>query len=163
QVQAQGDRAQAAGEVVREVRSIYYPTVVGSFTGAGAQDGTRIAAGGLNNPTILDRFAAGVSVSQMLTDFGRTSHLVAGSALHADARRQDVVSSRDDVVLQVDRAYFDGLRAQAVLKVAEQTVSARQLVVDQVTTLANSNLKSSLDVSFAKVSLAQAQLLLVQA
>lgn len=153
----------AAGQVVREAKSAYYPAVFGGITGAGAQEGTRIAAGGLNNPTILDRFAAGLSVSQLLTDFGRTHDLVQGQSLRAESQQQDVASIRDDVVLQVDRAYFEGLRAQAVLKVAQQTVEARQLVVDQVSALAASNLKSSLDVSFAKVSLAQAQLLLVQA
>ena len=47
--------------------------------------------------------------------------------------------------------------------VAQQTVNARQLVVDQVTALAASNLRSGLDVSFARVNLAEAQLLLVQA
>jgi outer membrane protein len=163
QVQARQDTAAAAGQVVRETKSVLYPNVYANFTGVGAQAGTRIAAGGLNNPTILDRFAGGFSVSQLVTDFGRTNALVNGQSLRADAQRQDLVSVRDDVVLQVDRAYFDGLRAQAVLKVAQQTVAARQVVVDQVSALAASNLKSSLDVSFAKVSLAQAQLLLVQA
>jgi outer membrane protein len=47
--------------------------------------------------------------------------------------------------------------------VAQQTVEARTLVADQVEALANSSLKSSLDVSFAKVNLGEAQLLLVQA
>src|SRR5262245_42640240 len=42
--------ALAAGETVREARSAYFPTAYGSITGAQAQDGTRIAAGGLNNP-----------------------------------------------------------------------------------------------------------------
>ena len=67
------------------------------------------------------------------------------------------------MLLAVDRAYFDALRAQAVLRVAEQTVAARQVVVDQVTALAASNLRSGLDVNFAKVLLAEAQLLLLQA
>ena len=67
------------------------------------------------------------------------------------------------MLLQVDRAYFGALGAQAVLTVAQQTVEARQLVADQVDALAASGLKSSLDVSFARVNLAQAQLLLVQA
>jgi outer membrane protein len=155
--------AQAAGEVVREARSAYYPTVLASFTGAQSADGTRIAAGGLNNPIILDRFAAGVSVSQMVTDFGRTHDLVASTSLRADARQQEVTFRRADVLLQIDRAYFAALRAQAVQRVAQQTVEARQLVVDQVTALAASNLKSSLDVSFANVSLAEAKLLFVQA
>ena len=157
------DLALASGEVARETKSAFFPTVFGNVTGAGAPNGTRIAAGGLNNPTILDRFAAGFSVSQLLTDFGRTSNLVKGQLLRADAEQQDVVNDRATVLLEVDRAYFDALRAQAVLKVAQQTVQARQLVADQIQTLAASGLKSGLDVSFANVNLAQAQLLLIQA
>ncbi|HEV3141193.1 MAG TPA: TolC family protein [Vicinamibacterales bacterium] len=155
--------ALSAGETVREARSAYFPTAVASLTGAGAQDGTRIAAGGLNNPTILDRFAGGFAFSQLITDFGRTSQLVSSASLSADSRTKDVEARRADVLLQVDRAYFDALRAQAVLKVAQQTVDARKVVADQVTALAESNLKSGLDVSFAKVNLSEAQLLLVQA
>src|ERR1051326_2142879 len=56
-----------------------------------------------------------------------------------------------------------GAPRRAVARVAEQTVKARQLVVDQVTALAASGLKSTLDLSFAKVNLAEAQLLFVQA
>jgi outer membrane protein len=163
QIRAAGYTALAAGEAIREARAAYFPTAFGSFTGAGAQDGTRIAAGGLNNPTILDRFAAGFAVSQLLTDFGRTNQLVGSAMLTADSREKDVDARRADVLLQVDRAYFNALRAQAVLRVAQQTVDARALVADQVQALADSRLKSSLDVSFAKVNLGEAQLLLVQA
>jgi outer membrane protein len=155
--------ALAAGEIVRQVKSAYYPTVFGSLTGAQAQDGTRIAAGGLNNPTILGRFAYGFSASQMLTDFGRTSDLTASATLRVSSQEQDVAARRATVLLQVDRAYFDALRAQAILRVAEQTVAARQVVADQVSALAGAGLKSSLDVSFANVNLSEAQLLRVQA
>jgi outer membrane protein len=163
QIRAGQYAALAAGETVRQIKSAYFPTLFGSVTGAQAQDGTRIAAGGLNNPTILDRFAYGVSASQMLTDFGRTSDLTASATLRAGSQEQDVAARRASVLLQVDRAYLDALRAQAILRVAEQTVGARQLVVDQVTVLASSGLKSALDLSFTKVNLAEAQLLLLQA
>jgi outer membrane protein len=163
QIRAGQYAALAAGETVRQIRSTYYPTVFGSFTGADAQAGTRIAAGGLNNPTILDRFAFGFSGSQMLTDFGRTSDLTASATLRVDSQQQDVADRRAGVLLQVDRAYFDALRAQAILRVAEQTVAARQLVVDQVTAMASAGLKSSLDLSFARVNLSEARLLLLQA
>jgi outer membrane protein len=163
QIQAGHYAAMAAGEAVREARSAYFPTATVSMTGATALDGTRITAGGLNNPTILDRFAAGVGVAQLVTDFGRTSSLVASSQFTADAREKDVDVRRADVQFQVDRAYFGALRAQAILKVALETVEARRLVADQIEALAGSNLKSGLDVSFARVSLSEAQLLLVQA
>jgi outer membrane protein len=54
------------------------------------------------------------------------------------------------------------LRAQALVKVAEETVAARQLLVDQVTALFQNKLRSELDVSFVNVNLSQAQLLLLQ-
>jgi outer membrane protein len=155
--------AQAGAEATREARSAFFPTAYGSVTGAEAQDGSRIAAGGLNNPIILDRAAAGVAVSQLLTDFGRTSDLVKTVSLRAQALQQSAITDRADVLLRVDRAYFSALRTQAILRVAQDTVSARQLVADQIGALAQSNLKSGLDVSFAKVNLSEAQLLLLQA
>jgi outer membrane protein len=155
--------AQAGAEATREARSAFFPTAYGSVTGAEAQDGSRIAAGGLINPIILDRAAAGVAVSQLLTDFGRTSDLVQTASLRAQSLQQSAVTDRADVLLRVDRAYFSALRTQAILRVAQDTVSARQLVADQIGALAQSNLKSGLDVSFAKVNLSEAQLLLLQA
>jgi outer membrane protein len=149
--------------VARQAKSAFYPTVNASLTGAGALDGTSIAAGSLNNSAVLDRFAGGVAVSQLVTDFGRTGHLVEGQLLRADAQEQDVATRRAAVLLDVDRAYFGALGAQAILKVAQQAVEARQLVADQVDALAASGLKSSLDASFAHVNLSQAKLLLVQA
>jgi outer membrane protein len=162
-IQASQYGALAAHETVRETRAPYYPTAFGSITGAEAESGSRIAAGGLNNPIIYDRFATGVTIGQLLTDFGRTHALVQSSSLNAQAQDADVVSRRADVLLGVDRTYFNVLRAQAVQRVAQDTVRARQLVVDQITTLAASGLKSSLDVSFAKVNLSESQLLLAQA
>jgi outer membrane protein len=156
--------AEAVAETVREARSAYWPTAWGAVTAAGAaEDGTRIAAGALNNPTILNRLATGVAVSQLVTDFGRTKDLVSSTNLSTESSQKSVDARRADVLLQVDRAYYDTLRARAVLRVAQETVSTRQTVADQVQALANANLKSQLDVSFAQVNLSDAQLLLVQA
>ena len=54
---------------------------------------------------------------------------------------------------QVDQAYFGVLKAQAVLKVARETVKERQLVSDQITELEKNKIKSGLDVDFANVDL----------
>jgi outer membrane protein len=156
--------ALAAHEMVHEARSAYLPTAVGAVTAADASaESTRIAAGGLNNPTVFDRLATGVAVSQLVTDFGRTHDLVQSTTLSAESRDRETDARRADVLLVVDRSYFDALRAQAVLRVAEETVTTRQTVADQIQALADSNLKSSLDVSFARVNLGEAQLLRVQA
>jgi outer membrane protein len=163
QIQAATNLAAAARAQVKEVRSVYYPQAYGSATGAVAENDSRIAAGGLNNSIVYDRYANGVTVNQLISDFGRTHELARSSNLHAQAQQENVTTTRADVLLQVDQAYFGVLRAKAVLQVARGTVKNRQLVADQVSALAKNQLKSTLDASFANVNLAQAQLLLVQA
>lgn len=155
--------AQRASAVTSEVRSAYYPEVFDNATGADAENNSRITAGGLNNPIIYDRFADGVEINQLATDFGRTHSLVKSADLEARSEQQNVTATREDVLLQVDEAYFRALEAQSVLNVSRQDVAARQLVVNQVTALAKNQLKSSLDVSFASVNLAQSELFLTQA
>jgi outer membrane protein len=155
--------AEASKEVPKELRSNYQPNVFGSVTGAGASDGSRIAAGALNNPIIYNRFASGIGVSQLITDFGRTANLVGSAESRSLAEQERSNATRADVLLRVDASYFSVLRAQAVLTVAQQTVSARQLVADQIAALAQNGMKSNLDVSFANVNLADAKILLSSA
>jgi outer membrane protein len=162
-IQAATELASAAAAQVKEVQSAYYPQASGALTGAKAETNSRIAAGFLNSPSLFDKFAEGVSVSQLVTDFGRTHEYSKSSHFHAQAEQENVVTTRADVLLRVNLSYFGVMKARSVLQVAEETVKARQLVVDQVSALAKSSLKSGLDVSFANVDLARAQLLLVQA
>jgi outer membrane protein len=163
QIQAATQLASAAAAQVKEVQSIYYPQANGAATGAYAENNSRIAAGFLNSPSVFNKFADGVSVSQLVTDFGRTHELSKSSHFHAQAVQESVVTTRADVLLRVNISYFGVMKAQSVLRVAEETVKARQLVADQISALAKSSLRSGLDVSFANVDLARAQLLLVQA
>jgi outer membrane protein len=163
QIQAATQLARAAAAQVTEVRSAYYPQASGALTGAEAQSGSRIAAGFLNSPSVFDKFATGAQVSQLVTDFGRTHELSKSSNYHSQAQQASVVTSRADVLLQVNLGYFNVLKTQSVLRVASETVKDRQLVSDQVTQMAKSSLKSGLDVSFANVDLSRARLLLVQA
>jgi len=163
QIQAAGYLAAAAQAQVTEARSVYYPQAVGSLTGVESETNSRISAGALNNPIIFDRYANGVAVSQLVTDFGHTHELVKSATLHAQAQKANVLTSRADVLINVDRAFYNVLRSQAVLRVAEETVKTRQLVSDQITALEQNKLRSGLDVSFANVDLAQAQLLLIEA
>jgi len=155
--------ASAAAQVTKEYRANFAPNLTGNLTGVGADSGSRIAAGALNNPAVYNRLASGLVVSQLLTDFGRTRNLVEMAKLRAQAQDQVTESTRADILLATSRAYFDVQRATAVLQVAQQTVAARQLVSDQVTALEANRLKSLLDVSFANVNLADAKLLLSQA
>ena len=155
--------ALASQQVTREVRSSLWPTARIDLTAVDAHPGTRITAGALNNPTVYQRAAAGASVSQLLTDFGRTTNLVASANLAAKAENQNALATKEQILLAVDQAFYNALQTEAVLTVAQQTVQDRQTVSDQVGALFKSKLKSELDFSFANVNLAQAKLLLLDA
>jgi len=101
QIQAAANLAAAAQAQVTQARSAYYPTVYGSLTGVDAEHNSRIAAGGLNNPIIYERYSNGLTVSQLLTDFGRTHELVKSSDQRAQAQQENVVTTRAGVILQV--------------------------------------------------------------
>lgn len=153
--------ALASQQVTREVRSNLWPTAEANLTGVDSRANSRITAGGLNNPIIYQRAAAGGTVSQLITDFGRTANLVSSAKFAAKAEDQNAVATKEQILLAVDQAFYGALQAHAVLTVAQQTVSARQTVADQVEALFKSKLKSQLDFSFANVNLAQAKLLLL--
>src|ERR1700722_10625657 len=163
QIQGAQNEANFANEQITINRAAYYPTLNGDITGSQANNLSRIGAGELTASRLFNRFGAGAVVNQLVTDSGRTPNLVASSRFQAQAAAQNLQATRYDVVLQVNRAYFDVLHAQAVIKTAQQTIEARQTFSDQVTELARNSLKSQLDVSFADVNVSEAKLLLIRA
>jgi outer membrane protein len=153
----------AAEQRVTQARAPYYPLLNAEITASQANYGARLGAGALSDSLLFNRQGEGLAVSQLITDLGRTRNLVASSRLRQQAAAQTTQSTRYDVVLAVNRAFYEALEAQALIKVARQTVHARQVLTDQVTALAKAQLKSQLDVSFAQVNLSEAQLLLIRA
>jgi outer membrane protein len=155
--------ALAQAQVTREARSVQLPTANADLTAVDAHENSRITAGALNNPSVFNRAAGGLSVSQLITDFGRTHNLVLSAQSNARAQLENERATELDIKLTVDQAYYRALTAQAVLRVAQQTVAQRQATGDQVGALTKSKIKSDLDLSFANVQIAQANLLVLDA
>ncbi len=109
-------------------RAAYYPDVSADITGSQGNNLSRIGAGDLPASRLFDREGQGVLIHQLISDFGRTHNLVASARFQAQAATQNSTATRYSVLLDVNRAYFDVLHAQATVKVAEQTVAARQLL-----------------------------------
>jgi outer membrane protein len=154
--------ALAARQATREARSGFFPSVSANIVAVGtAGNNTRLAAsGGLNNSSIFERNAEGLTVSQLITDFGRTANLTSSARFKAEAQENNALATREQVLLEVDAAYYAALQAQSLARVADQTVATRQLFLDQVSALASNKLRSDLDVSFARVNVEEARLLL---
>jgi outer membrane protein len=163
QVLAAQNQASSMEQQVVQAKSAYYPIVAGDFTTSAANQDGRIGAGFLTDSRLFNHVGQGININQLVTDSGRTPNLVASARLQAGAAQQTYQATRYDVLMGVNRSYFAVLRAQATIKTARQTIAARQTVVDQVSALANNNLRSQLDVSFVDVNLSYAKLLLLQA
>lgn len=104
-----------------------------------------------------------MNFSQLITDFGRTTNLVAYSRLRERAQQANELATREDVLLVTDQLFYSALQTQALLNVARETVNLRKITQGQVNELTQNHLRSTLDLTFANVNLSQAQLLLLDA
>ena len=145
-------------EKLREARSYNQPQFTASITAVQAEDASRLTAGFLNNPSLYTRAAAGISVTQLITDFGRTHHLIQGQREVQLAQKERLRGSEDEIRLAVSEAYYRALIASKLQEIAEQAVKDRQTLDDEVTALTRAKLKSTLDQSFADAELSQAEL-----
>ncbi len=155
--------ALAQGQVARATRSAEMPLAIANLTAVDAHENSRITAGILSSSRILDKAAAGLTISQLITDFGRTHNLVKSAQSSARAQIENQRATELDIKLAVDQAFYQALTSQAVLKVAQQTLAERQATGDQVSALTKSKVKSDLDLSFAQVQVSQANLMLLDA
>jgi len=155
--------AEASRAAVSEVRSAYYPTLSGNITGVGSEHNSTLSAGFVTTSSIYSRAASGVVASQLLTDFGRTSSLEQSAKLRNASQNQNVINTRAQILIEVQEAYYQALASDSVLKVAQATLDLRRLTLRQVRALAQSALRSTVDVSFAEVNVSQAELDLFRA
>jgi outer membrane protein len=150
--------AQGAGSAVSEARSAYYPQAAANVTAAIANDATTLSAGALQTSSLNSRFATGVALVQLVSDFNRTASLVNAAKFRYQAANDSVLNTRAQILLAVRNAYFEVLGSESVLRAAEATLQNRQLTLRQISALAQSDLRSSLDVTFTQVLVSEAQL-----
>jgi outer membrane protein len=156
-------RALAANKRVSEAKSGFFPQAFGNLTAIEANGDSAVAAGALTTSSISTRAAAGASLVQMITDFGHTSNLVQSAHLAAQASGQDEETIRQSVLMQVQEAYFSAQAAESVRKTAQAVLDFRRVTLRQLSALAQSQLRSTLDVQFAQVMVSEAELAVVRA
>lgn len=157
-------RGRESSQRIREARSGLFPTLAFNATGVRVADaGRSLAAGYLTTSAISDRFAYGGSLSQLVTDFGRTGALVGSARFNAQAQADLATLTRAQVRLNVREAYYQVLGAEAVLHTAQAAGANRHLIARQLTALAQSELRSTVDANFAEVLASEADLAVVRA
>jgi outer membrane protein len=155
--------ARAAEAIITETRSAQLPLLSGNFTSAEAQHSTVLSAGTLQTSSLFSRVASGLAITQLITDFGRTSSLIGAASLRAAAQSSNTEAVREMALLQVEQSFYQALAARAVEQATQAAVRNREVLLRQVRALAESSMRSTLDVRFAEVALSQAQLDLYRA
>ena len=156
---------QGAEARAKQAESPYYPQVGGTAAqtnGSLRSNALFLPSGSLIEPNRSD-FSVGVSARQTVYDFGQTSSKV--DAQRSDRARfdKDAMTRRAEVVLGVERAYFNVLKRKRLVEIAEQTVRERDVLKRQVETLYRNQLKSKLDLGLVQVQLSDAEFLVIRA
>jgi len=155
---------QGAEARAKQAESPYYPQVGG--TAAQTNGSLRANAlfrpsGSLIEPNRSD-LSVGVVASQTVYDFGQTASRV--DAQRSDRARfeKEAMTRRAEVILGVERAYFNVLKRKRLVEIAEQTVREREAIKQQVETLYRNQLKSKLDLGLVQVQLSDAEFLVIR-
>jgi outer membrane protein len=155
-----------AGEArTEQARSSLYPQVGASAietSGSLRANAFLRPSGSLIQPNQTD-ITPGVTVSQLLYDFGQTAHRIAANRLAAQALSDDVLTHKAGVILNVQQAYDEGLKRQRLVQIAEETVREREVIQRQVDSLFRQQLKAKLDLDLVQVELSKAGVDLIRA
>jgi outer membrane protein len=152
---AEALRAQALGKRVQQTRSAYFPQLTANLTAVKANGDSEVAAGAVTTSR--------VTLTQLVTDFGRTRDLVHNSGLTAQSAAQSTEDVRQQILRDVDQAYFATEAAESVRGTAQAVLGLRRTELRQLTALAQNQLRSTLDVQFAQVLVSEARMAVVQA
>jgi outer membrane protein len=156
---------------VGQAQSNYYPQVglsagysrIKPVTGAQRAVSTGISGTTVENATSsFDQFTGGVSLSQNIYDFGRTSSQVDIQKFNLDSSRSGLETTIEQVVFNVKQAYYGVLQAQRNRVVAQETVRQFQLHLDQAKAFYEVGTHPKYDVTKAEVDLSNAKLALIR-
>lgn len=151
--------------VGKQIASVNYPQVSGMLSNS--LGNTRVLSnfgisGSLPKPTnyMTD---PGARVDLLITDFGRTAHkILASQSLTASAEKQ-VLTVKALVILNVEQAYLACLKQQRLVTVTRDVLAERRLIREQAESLFRHQVRSKLDLEFASVEAAKAELDFIKA
>lgn len=145
---------------VGQARAGYYPQVSASAEyDRSSVGGTSSRAAG----TIYDNYATGVSVSQTLFDFSKTSTQVKIQSLGADSSRADLEQAMNQIAYDVKKAYYGLLQARRLRDANAEAVGSYRQHLAQAKKFFEVGLKPKFDVTKAEVDLSNARLNLLKA
>jgi TolC family type I secretion outer membrane protein len=148
--------------VVRQARSAYFPLISASGSGS------HIEGAFVFNPSIPARdqmynsYSVGIQGQLTMFDFGKTANRVGAGDLGVEAAEFDVRAARDQVVTNVQIAYFGYMQARRVDRVNQEAVAQATEHLAQAKAFYSVGRRPQFDVTKAEVDLANANVVLIR-
>ena len=168
--QAEGDRqeAVAGAEVARAAlfpqvtATAAYQRTTGNYV---IKPGTALPAGGAPTPSgeSFNFFAAGVTASVLVFDFGATYQGAQAAREQAEAQKELALLSREDVTLGAHTAYFTASATKALVAVARETFENQEKHVSQVRGFVKAGSRPAIDLAAVRADKATAEVQLINA
>jgi outer membrane protein len=159
-VRAARERIGAQQAVLGQQMAAYYPTIsMSNFYQTSTQSGTTTGVTDGANDTFLSR----ASFNMTLYNFGKREGTVQAARETLDATGYNYKTAVDSVVFGVKQAYYAYLQARAIVRVREETVASRDLLVKQARGFYEVGTRARIDVVRAESNLYSAQADLIAA
>jgi outer membrane protein len=156
-----GVRAASAGHML--ALSTYFPSITFSASGSHTEGVFVFNPAVPARYQIYSSYTGGLSAQQVLFDFGKTIGKVSANSSFTEAANADLTSTREQVILNVQVAYFGLLAAQRVARVMQEAVIQAQKHLTQAKAFYAVGTRPQFDVTKAEVDLANANVNLIKA
>jgi len=104
-----------------------------------------------------------VSASQLLYDFGKSSHKIEASKQNLTASKKELNVTSANIILNVTKVYYDILNKLALINVAEESVKIDEFQLYQAKEYFKAKIKTKIDVTNAKLQLSNSKMKLLTA
>jgi outer membrane protein TolC len=143
--------------VLGQQMSAYYPTVSWSNVYRTSQTST------IADERAFESYSSLANFTMTLYNFGKREGNVQSARDTLDAEQQNYATTTQDIVLAIKQAYYVYLGAQALVKVRQETVRSRELLVRQARGFFEVGTRAKIDVARAEANLFTAQADLIAA
>src|SRR6185295_2328652 len=153
-IKSASERILSQEAVVGQQMAAYYPTVTFTSLYRAAFNGVSVSS---STNSAFDTFSSLGNFNMTLYNFGRREANVQASRDTLGAVQQDFKTNSQDLVLAIKQAYYVYLGAQALVKVRQETVRSRELLVRQAKGFFEVGTRAKIDVARAEANLYTAQ------
>src|SRR5215475_7326363 len=143
-IKSSSERIGSQQAVLGQQMSAYYPTISLSNR---YQSSQQSSDGGDDHAA--DTFSSQAGLSFILYNFGKREGNVQSARDTLEATKQDYATTVQDTVLAIKQAYYTYLATQALVKVRQETVRSRELLVRQAKGFFEVGTRAKIDVARA--------------